>query len=53
VQGHSEDEDTFTLHVKASGGWTRRLHAYAEERKGQPTSILFEGPYGQPMVSNE
>jgi len=53
------DAETFTLHVKAVGDWTRRLQELAirkkEDNKGGDSRIhiLFEGPYGHPVVDLE
>jgi predicted ferric reductase len=48
--GSAEKTGSFTLHVRALGDWTKRFQALAAKTAGKPVTILFEGPYGRPMV---
>lgn len=48
---------TATVHVKAVGRWSRKLHAMAGElalrdidAQEKPIKVFFDGPYGEPMV---
>ena len=31
ISSAPEDEDQFTLHIRAAGGWTNKLHEYFKE----------------------
>jgi NADPH oxidase len=46
------DDDEVTLHIRALGDWTQRLHALAGEGQDgvMSTECLIEGPYGELAV---
>src|SRR5262249_30646806 len=51
ISSAPERADVITLHVRASGNWTKALRARAAELKSLPISI--DGPYGTPSAHIE
>jgi predicted ferric reductase len=47
----SPNDPLVSIHIRALGGWTRRLHALVKGAEGQKTfKAYIEGPYGSPMI---
>lgn len=47
----SPHEEDVTLHIRALGGWSKKLASLAA--KSRPTTILLEGPYGSVAMDLE
>jgi len=40
-----------TLHIRALGGWTRKLHdSIRADDEEHPLSVYIDGPYGSPEI---